>query len=70
MIQINISTKQKRLTNIENKLVVAKGGRGGKDWEIEVSRCKLLYIEWINKKVLLFSTGNYIQYLVITYNGK
>ena len=33
-------------------------------------RCKLWYIEWINSKVLLNSTGNYIQYLIITYNGK
>ena len=30
----------------------------------------LLYIKQINNKVLLYSTGNYIQYLVITYNGK
>ena len=29
----------------------------------------LLYIKFINKD-LLYSTGNYIQYLVITYNGK
>ena len=25
--------------------------------------------QWINK-VLLYNTGNYIQYLIITYNGK
>ena len=30
----------------------------------------LLYIKQINNKDLLYSTGNYIQYLVITYNGK
>ena len=28
------------------------------------------YIYKINNKDLLYSTGNYIQYLVITYNGK
>ena len=52
-----------RHTNIENRLVVAKGGgRGGMDWEFGISRCKLLHIliEWINNKVLLHSTGNYI----------
>ena len=38
------------------------------DREFGVSRCKLLYIEWINNKVLLYSTGNYIQYLVINHN--
>ena len=27
---------------------------------VGISRCKLLYREWINK-VLLYSTGNYIQ---------
>ena len=52
--------------------MVAKGESvgGGMEWEVGVSRCKLLYIEWINNKVLLYSTGNYTQYLVITYNGK
>ena len=37
-----------------------------------VSRCKLsiLYIEWINNKVLLYSTGNYIQYPVTNHHGK
>ena len=52
--------------------MVAKGeeGREGIDWEFEVSQCKLLYIDWINNKVLLYSTGNYSQYLVKTYNGK
>ena len=29
----------------------------------------LLHIKWLNKD-LLYSAGNYIQYLVITYNGK
>ena len=40
------------------------------DWEVGVSRCKLLYMEWINNKVLLYSTGNYIQYPVINHHGK
>ena len=44
-------------------------GRGGMVWEFGTSRCKLLYIEWINNKALLYSTGNYIQYLVINHNG-
>ena len=42
---------------------------GGKDWEFGISRGKLSYIEWINNKVLLYSTGNYIQYPVINHNG-
>ena len=28
------------------------------------------YIEWVNNKVLLYSTGNYTQYTVINHNGK
>ena len=61
-----------RLTDIANRLVVAKGEGGwGRDGlGVWVNRCKLLYIEWINNKVLLYSTGNYIQYTVITHNGK
>ena len=47
-----------------------KGGGGGMEWEFEVSRCKLVYVEWINNKVLLYNTGNYIQYPVINHNGK
>ena len=52
--------------------MVAKGeGAGrGKDWESGISRCKLLYIGWINNKVLLYNTGNCIRYPVINHNGK
>ena len=47
-----------------------EGAKGGMDWEFGISRCKLLYIEWINNKVLPDSTGNYIQYPVINHNRK
>ena len=43
---------------------------GGMDWEFGVSRCKLLHIEWIKNKALLYITGNYIQYLEINHKGK
>ena len=43
---------------------------GGMDWEFGISRCKLLYSEWIDNKVLLYSTGNYIQHPMINHNGK
>ena len=39
------------------------------EWEFEVSRCQLVYTGLINK-ILLYSTGNYIQYPVINCNGK
>ena len=35
-----------------------------------VSGCKLLHLEWINNKVLLYSTGDYIQSPGIDHNGK
>ena len=38
--------------------------------EFGISRCKLLYIEWINNKVQLYSTGSYIQYPVINHMEK
>ena len=58
--------------DVEHRLVVAKGEGvgGGMECEAGVSRCKLLYIEWINNKVLLYSTGNYIQCPMINHNGK
>ena len=43
---------------------------GGMDWGLEVSRCKLLYIGWINSKVLLYSTRNYIHSPMINQNEK
>ena len=43
---------------------------GGIDWKFGISRCKILHIGWINNKVLLCSTGNYIQYAVVNHNGK
>ena len=63
---------RKRISEIENRLGVAKGEVGGRglDWEFETSRCKLVYTESINNKVLLYSIGNYIQYPVINHNGK
>ena len=39
------------------------------EWEFGVNIRKLLHIEWINNKVLLYSTGNCIQYPVINHNG-
>ena len=39
-------------------------------WEFRINKCKLFYIEWINNKVLLYNTGNCIQYPVIKHNQK
>ena len=45
-------------------------GEGRIDWEFGISRFKLVRIGLINNKVLLYSTGSYIQYPVINHNGK
>ena len=58
-LSISLFSKQ-MFTDIENRLLVAKGGGGRKDWEFGISRYKLLHIGWINNKVLLYSTENYI----------
>ena len=69
MAHMNLSTN--KLTDIEIKLVFAMGRLGrGMDWKFETGRCKLCHLEWINKKVLLYSTGNYIKYPVINHSGK
>ena len=66
MYPINLSMKQ-TLRHREQDV----GNQGeGTDWKFVVNRCKLIYIEFINNKVLLYSTGNYIQYPMINHNGK
>ena len=40
------------------------------DREFGVSRYKLLRLEWISKEVLLYSTGNYSQSIVIECDGR
>ena len=45
-------------------------GGGGMVWESGISRCKLSHTEWINIMGLLYSTGNYVQYLATDHNGK
>ena len=58
-----------KLTDTENRCMVAKGiGRGEeRDWELLIGRCKLLHLEWMKNKILMCSTGNYIQYPMINH---
>jgi len=57
---------------MENRLGAASGDGGGSgmDWEFGVSRCKLFHLEWISNEVLLYSTGKYIQSLMIEHGGR
>ena len=59
-------------SDIENRLAVARGegGRRGIGWEFGISRCTVLYTEWVNNKVLPYNTENYGQHPVINQNGK
>jgi len=58
--------------DIESSLLAAKGEEveGGLEWKAGVSRCKLLYTEWINNKVLLYSRENNVQYSLINSDWK
>ena len=71
MAQTSLSTKLKQ-THRHRKQTCGCQRRGGgnvMDWEFGVSRCKLLHLEWIDTKVLLCSTRNYIQFPVIDHDG-
>ena len=68
---MNLSMKQKQTHKHREQTCGCRGwGGGGMDWEFGISRRKLLYIQWINNKVLLYGTENYIQHPMINHNGK
>ena len=48
--------------DLENRFMVAPGGGGGsgRDWDLGVKGCKLLFLEWINNEIVLCSTENYV----------
>ena len=63
MAQMSLSTEKKHM-DLENKLVVARGvGVSGIDWEIAINRCKILPLEWISNKILLYTTGTISSHL-------
>ena len=68
---MNLQNK-KRLTDLENELMVA-GGWGGKDGEIVrefgMDMYTLLYVKQIAKKDLLYSTGDSAQCYVVAWMG-
>ena len=73
MVQMNLSTKEQkrnRLTDTENRLVVAKWG-GGIGWMGSLGLVDAsYYIEWISNEVLLYKAGNYVQSLAIEHDGR
>ena len=69
---MNLSTKQTlgHREQTDGCLGEGEGLGAGMEWEVGISRKKLLYIEWINNQALLYSTTNYIQYPMRNHNGK
>ena len=53
------------LSDLVSSVCMPRSGIAG-----SYGRYKLLSREWINNKVLSYSTGNHIHYPVINYNGK
>ena len=74
MAQTNLSTKEKQTHRHREQTCGCQGGGGwggsGMDWGFGVKKCKLLHLEWISYEVLLCSTGNYIQSLVIEHDER
>ena len=66
---MNLSMKQKK-TRERTELLPRGLGWGREGVGVGVRRYKQEHIGWINSKVLLYSPGNYIQYLVINHSGK
>ena len=64
--------KRCKLTDAENRLVDAKWEAGWSvmDWQLGVSRCRLLHLQQISNEVLLYNTGNHIQSLGIEHYGR
>ena len=54
------------------KILVAKGvgSEGGMDWQFGISRYKLLYAEWINKKSYCITQGAIFNILLKTITEK
>ena len=69
---MNLFAKQKQAHRNRNHTYDYRRGKGGGgiNQEYRINKYTLPYIKQINNKDLLYSTGNYIQYLIITYNGK
>ena len=61
-----------RLTDLVNELIVTmgEGELGGRDWEFGIDMYILLYLKHVTNKDLLYSTGYFSQYSVITGTGK
>ena len=69
---MNLSTEKEKTHGYGEQTCGCQGEGGGRgmDQEFRDRRCKLLHWEWISNEVLLYSTGNYIQSLVMECDGR
>ena len=60
MAQMNLPIRQKQ-THRHREQTCGwprwRAGGGGKDWKLGISRCKLLYTEWINNRCYCIAQG-------------
>ena len=73
MAQINLSSRQKQTHRHSIQTCGCQEGGGEKEgWTGNLGLVDTNYyiLEWINNKVLLYSTGNCIQSPGINHNGK
>ena len=72
MTQRNICIKLKEAHRLREQICGCQRKQAvGEGWmEFGTSRCKLVYIGWINNKVLLYGIGNCIQCPVINHSEK
>ena len=69
MMQMNLFTKQKLSHRCRKQICGYQREKGGINWDIGTDIHTLLYIEQVTNKNLLNSTGNSLQYSVVTYTG-
>ena len=72
MARITYLQNRNRLTDIENRLVVAKeegGNREGWTGSLGLEDTNS-HLEWTSSEVLLYSTENYTQSLGIEHDGR
>ena len=68
---MNLSTEKKQIMNMENRLIVAKGEGEGVGWtgSLGLEDANYCLLEGISNEILLYTTGNCIQSLVMEHDG-
>ena len=68
MVQVNLSTEKNYGPGVQ-AFGCQGGGRGSVMlWVLGVNICKLFPLEWISTEILLYSTENYVQSLMMEHD--